>query len=301
MTIDVLVVGSLHRDVVVHAPRLPGRDETLPGTAFRLVSGGKGGNQAVAAARMGARTAMVGRVGRDAFGRDLLAGLDAAGVDRTLVAEDEAAASGMSVAILDPAGDYGAVIVSGANLAIPPEAAADAVRRLAPRVLVLQNEVPAAVNRAAAAAARGLVIWNAAPARVVEPALLDAVGLLVVNRVEAAAMAGMPVASVPDAEIAARSLAGPMHDAIVTLGGDGAVLADRSGAIRHVPAVPTAIVSTHGAGDMFVGALAARLAAGMPLADALAFASAAAALHVGGDDAGRAALDVGAVTVVLGG
>jgi ribokinase len=301
MTVEVLVVGSLHRDVIVRAPRLPGRDETLPGTAFRLVFGGKGGNQAAAAARMGARTAMVGRVGRDAFGRDLLAALDAAGVDRTLVAEDQTAGSGMSVAILDPAGDYGAVIVSGANLAIPPQAAADAVRRLAPRVLVLQNEVPAAVNRAAAAAARGLVIWNAAPARIVEPALLDAVGLLVVNRVEAAAMAGMPVGSVPDAEIAARSLAGPMRDAIVTLGGDGAVLADRSGAIRHVPAVPTAIVSTHGAGDMFVGALAAQLSAGERLTGALAFAAMAAALHVGRDDDGRAALDGRAVQAAVSG
>lgn len=300
MTVDVLVVGSLHRDVVVTAPRLPQLDETLPGESFRLASGGKGGNQAAAAARMGARVAMVGRVGADGFGAELLAGLDAAGVDRALVAIDPAAASGMSVAIVDRAGDYGAVIVSGANRLIPAGEAAAAVRRLSPRVLVLQNEVPATVNRAAAeaAAARGVpVIWNAAPARDADPALLAAVSILVVNRVEAAAMAGRPVATADDARAIAAALAGSARDAVVTLGGDGLAYADRDGTGGSLPALPVPVVSTHGAGDMFVGALAARLAGGAAFLEALLFSSAAAALQVASDE--RPRLDTAAVSAAM--
>jgi ribokinase len=303
MTVDVLVVGSLHRDVVVTAPRLPRLDETLPGESFRLVCGGKGGNQATAAARMGARVAMVGRVGADGFGAELLAGLEAGGVDRALVAVDPAAPAGMSVAIVDQAGDYGAVIVSGANLLIPPGEAAAAVRRLSPRVLVLQNEVPAAVNRAAAEAgsARGVpVIWNAAPAREADPALVAAASILVVNRVEAAAMAGHSVETVDEALAVAKALAGSARDAVVTLGADGLAYADRDGTGGHLAAVPVPVVSTHGAGDMFVGALAARLAGGAALVAALRFAAAAATLQVGADEAARARLDAEAVRAFLG-
>ncbi|MCR4283602.1 MAG: PfkB family carbohydrate kinase [Bauldia sp.] len=296
MTVDVLVVGSLHRDVVVDAPRLPRLDETLPGSAFRLVFGGKGGNQAVAAARMGARTAMVGRVGRDAFGEDLLAGLDTTGVDRSRVTVDLDTGSGMSVAIVDDNGDYGAVIVSGANLNIPPAEAADAVASIRPRIVVLQNEVPVNVNRAAASTAAQNdipVIWNAAPARDRDDALLANASLLVVNRGEAVAILGAPVSTIDDAAAAVRRLAGGRHAAVITLGAAGAMAAAGDGTVIHVPAVPVAVVSTHGAGDMFVGALAARLAAGASMTAAVAFASAAAALHVSSDAAGRAGLDAG--------
>src|SRR6185436_970950 len=114
----VSVVGSLHLDILVEAPRLPLSDETLAGRAWSQKCGGKGGNQAVAAARFGATVAIGGRIGKDAFGKTLLANLQAAGVDVACIGTDAAAGSGMSVAIQDAGGEYGAVIVSGANLAI---------------------------------------------------------------------------------------------------------------------------------------------------------------------------------------
>ena len=116
MSFDVIVCGSLHLDIVLHAPRLPVRDETVTGTGWRQVCGGKGGNQAVMAARAGAQTAFIGRVGDDAFGRRLRENLVGAGVDVAEVCVDPQAGSGMSAAILQDDGDYGAVIVSGANL-----------------------------------------------------------------------------------------------------------------------------------------------------------------------------------------
>ena len=115
---DVIVCGSLHLDIMVDAPHLPRLDETAVGKAWRQVCGGKGGNQAVQAARHGAKTAMIGCVGEDDFGARLTANLDAAGVDRSGIGVDRRAGSGMSVAIVDKNGDYGAVIVSGANLAL---------------------------------------------------------------------------------------------------------------------------------------------------------------------------------------
>lgn len=302
MAVDVLVVGSLHRDVVVDAPRLPRLDETLPGTGFRLVLGGKGANQAVAAARMGARTAMAGRVGRDDFGDDLLAGLDSAQVDRTHVAVDAGAGSGMSVAIVTEGGEYGAVIVSGANLAMHAEDAISAMRALKPRVVLIQNEVPAEVNRAAAAeaAATGATaVWNAAPAREPDNALIANVSVLLVNRVEAAKMAGLPVDSPDDAMTAAQRLGATTRDTIVTLGAAGAIHAAPDGTLTPIPAIAVAAKSAHGAGDMFAGALAARLAAGETVRDALSFATAAAALFVSSDDFGRSAIDADAVCGLL--
>ncbi len=282
--IEVAVVGSLHLDILVEAPRLPARDETLAGKSWTQKCGGKGGNQAVAAARFGARTAMGGRIGADDFGRSLRENLRAAGVDDRHVETDPALGSGMSVAILEASGEYGAVIVSGANLAIDPAAIAGEWAALwQSAVLLLQNEVSDAVNLAAATAARargGRVVLNAAPARPAMPALLDLVDILIVNRVEAAALSGLPAATRAEVETAARALHRPGQDLIVTLGGEGLLLADRSGAMLHQPAFPAHQISSHGAGDCFCGALAARLALGADLPAACDFARIAAALYV---------------------
>jgi ribokinase len=285
----ILVAGSLHLDVIVDAPHLPREDETVTGRAVAYAFGGKGGNQAIAAARMGARVAMAGRVGDDAFAARLLAGLAEAGVDATRV-QRGTGASGMSVAITLPGGGYGAVIVSAANLAI--DAAAVALPG-GLRWLVLQNEIPEAVNialaqRARAAGAR--VILNAAPARSMAPALLAATDVLVVNRVEAADLTGPDLA--PEAAAAALAARGP-GAVIVTLGAEGLVLWDS--ASRRAPAHAVAAVSTHGAGDMFVGALAAALDSSATLAEAAAFGQAAAALHVAAPVAERAAIAPAAV------
>jgi ribokinase len=148
---DVIVCGSLHLDVMVYAPSLPRLDETVVGSRWSLGCGGKGGNQAVMAARAGARAAMIGRVGADQFGVRLRGNLAAASVDISAVHDDAAAASGMSAAIVRDDGEYGAVIVSGANLRIEPTAIGEAWRALAgASILVLQNEIPEAANIAAA-------------------------------------------------------------------------------------------------------------------------------------------------------
>ncbi len=281
---DVVVCGSLHLDVMVKAPHLPRLDETAVGSDWELKCGGKGGNQAVMARRAGARTAMIGCVGKDDFGDRLLANLDAAGVDRTAVGVDASVRSGMSVAIVDAAGDYGAVIVSGSNLAIPPGEIGPLWARLGGgRVLMLQNEAPEAVNVAAARAARAAgarTILNAAPARTLSAEFLDLVDTLVVNRVEAEMMSGLPVASAADALAALPRLSAAGRDVVITLGGDGLVLQPAREAPTVIPPHKVAVVSTHGAGDSFLGSLACALARGSALEDACRIANRAAADYV---------------------
>ena len=290
---DILVVGALHLDVVVDAPHLPALDETVVGHGVAYRFGGKGGNQAVAAARMGARVAMAGRVGPDRFGEQILAALDDAGVERSGVISG-AGASGMSVAIVDAQGDYGAVIVSGVNRDIDGDSV------LLPRgfgTVLLQNEVPEAVNLAVARrVGRDVrVILNAAPARPVAPALLARVDLLVVNRVEAAAMCGTE-----DPVTSAEALCdmGPKA-VVVTLGAEGLVCASGRAPVR-LPAPAVEVVSTHGAGDAFTGALAAELGRGAALSDALAFAQAAAALTVSTHPDARGGITLEAVRAFVG-
>lgn len=286
---EVFVVGALHLDVVVDAPHLPALDETVVGSGVAYRFGGKGGNQAVAAARMGAKVAMAGRVGRDRFGGMILAALDEAGVERSGVLEVEGA-SGMSVAIVDARGEYGAVIVSGVNREIGEVAVPSSAK-----VVVLQNEVPEAVNlRVAAAAGAARVVLNAAPAREIPERLMARVDVLVVNRGEAVALAG-----VADPEAAAVSLRakGP-GVVIVTLGGEGLVAASGAG-VERMAAPRVDVVSTHGAGDAFTGALAARLATGDGLMEALRFAQGAAALTVATAPDARGALSVAEVRAFL--
>ncbi len=284
---EILVAGALHLDVIVRAERLPGRDETLMGEAVRYAFGGKGGNQAVAAARLGAKVAMAGRVGDDGFAATILAALDAAGINRRQVRE-RPGASGMSVAILDAGGDYGAIVVSGVNR----EIVADEIE-IAPdtKVLVLQNEIPTAANLALAARlpAAARLILNAAPTRMMPGALLTRTECLIVNRVEAAKMTGTaPDALDPDMAAAELLAFGP-GAVIITLGGEGLAGKDADGPFR-APAFGVPAASTHGAGDTFTGAIATRLVAGDGLRAAARFAQGAAALHVAGRDVAEAAV-----------
>ncbi len=284
---EVVVVGSLHYDILVDAPDRPRKGETLAGYGWRPKCGGKGGNQAVAAVRAGARVVMVGAVGRDAFGDTLLAALDAAGVDRTQVAVLEGTGSGMSVAIADRDGDYGAVIVSAANLALDETAVTRAGELIGKaRVLVLQNEIPEAANVAAArraAAAGGFVILNAAPVRPPSADLPPLVDLLVVNAVEAEMLGVGTVDTREQALGAAVALLDRFRAVAVTAGGEGLAYADRNGTRTVIEAVRVRVVSTHGAGDAFVGTLAARLAAGFGIEPALRAANEAAAEVVGSE------------------
>ncbi len=271
----VIVVGSLHYDIMVDAPDRPRKGETLGGRSWAPKFGGKGGNQAAAAQRQGVATAMVGAVGNDPFGTALLAGLDRAKVDRSAVAVLDHVGSGMSVAIFDDEGDYGAVIVSGANLAIAADQVQDDLLHDA-KVLILQNEIPEKINEAVARKARrrGIItVLNAAPARPFETELPEFVDILVVNAIEAEMLGGGDVSSLETASSAAAALSARFRVAVVTAGGNGVALCDQSGQRISLPSLPVEVASTHGAGDSFVGTLAARLAAGDTLSVALSQAN----------------------------
>jgi ribokinase len=271
----VVVVGSLHYDIMVDASDRPRKGETVAGHSWSPKFGGKGGNQARAAQTQGVPTAMVGAVGNDDFGTALLAGLDRGGVDRSSVATVEGVGSGMSVAIFDAEGDYGAVIVSGSNLSLRPTQAHDELLRSA-KVLILQNEIPEEVNEEVARRARNFgvrTILNAAPARAFETALPGYIDILVVNALEAEMLGAAPVRSLADAEKAAESLTPRFAAVVVTAGGDGVAFQDSVGEKVSLPGVSVKVQSTHGAGDMFVGTLAARLALGNDIRAALSAAN----------------------------
>jgi len=281
---DVIVCGSLHLDILVFSPHLPRPDETVVGTKWALQCGGKGGNQALMASGAGCRVAMIGRVGRDDFGVRLRKNLVDAGVDARGVLIEDSIGSGMSAAIVRDDGDYGAVIVSGSNLKLEPAAVAEQWMALGgAKALVLQNEIPEPANLAAASAARAdgaFVILNAAPARPTTEALLDRIDCLVVNRIEAEMLSSAPVRDPADAASALSRIGGRTKNVIVTLGGEGLVIKSADGRISTIAAKRIKVVSSHGAGDCFVGVLAARLAAGTSLTEAADFANAAAAAHV---------------------
>lgn len=288
-----LCAGSLHHDVIVDAPGLPRPDQTLTGTAVRYAFGGKGGNQAAAAARAGAEVHMAGAVGSDDAAIILREALDAVGVRRKGV-QTHPGPSGMSVAISLPDGAYGAVIVSGANLLFRPEAVAFPADC---GLLMLQSEIAEDANLFLAKRARSnrvRTVLNAAPARSVSPSLMGCLDLLVVNRGEAADLIGRSEAALDPAQAAVELHSRGPAAVIVTLGAGGLVLAE-GGAPVHLPAQPVSVVSTHGAGDAFIGALAAEWARGSDLATAAAFGHAAAALHVSLPVEDRAGIDEAAI------
>ncbi len=284
-TKTVLVAGALHYDILVEADHLPRRDETAVGTRWFPKFGGKGGNQAVSARRHGAPTRMLGSLGDDGFGSFLRHQLQHSGVDDRHVATLSGTGSGMSVAIVDGAGDYAATIVSGANLLTPPARVQDPALWQDVGLLVLQNEIPEALNIVAAAEARrrGIrTLLNAAPSRPMSADFTKLVDILVVNALEAEMMGAAPIATLPQAAAAARNLADRFEAVIVTAGALGLAAFGAEDQQFTVPARKITVVSSHGAGDAFIGALAAGLVQGAPFKTACAAASQAAAAHVAG-------------------
>lgn len=282
---SVIVFGSINLDLVARTPRLPMPGETRVGHSFATLPGGKGANQAVAVARLGVATEMVGRVGGDAFGQDLLHGLKASGVgcDRVLI--DPTTHSGVAVITVDDSSENNIVIIAGANGQM---GAAD-VDRLKPllspaKILLLQLEIPLPTVVAAAKAAREagvMVILDPAPARsdLPEP-LYTWVDIITPNQVEASQLVEFPVTDRETATTAATVLhQRGVGTVIVKLGKQGALC------LTHdqtwlIPAFPVKAIDTVAAGDAFNGGLAAALAIGMPLQQATTQAAAVAALSV---------------------
>lgn len=284
-TPEVLVMGALHLDVIVSAPALPRLDETMMGKSVEYRLGGKGGNQAAASTRMGSVAAMVGCVGTDGFADQICAELARSGVNIQAVLVRKGA-SGMSVAIVQEDGSYGAVVVSGVNLQTRADQAS---LERPPAVVVLQNEIPAHQNHALLARLQPQtrVIWNAAPALAHDTVMLERSDLLVVNRLEAAMQSGLNE-SLPDPNKALNILrASGAKSAIITLGSEGYIGSDVDGRVFRSEGHRVKVVSTHGAGDVFVGALAAQLAQGKSVAAGARFAQAAAALHVASETNAR--------------
>jgi ribokinase len=284
----VTVVGSLNMDLVARAPRLPRPGETLAGHAFAQVPGGKGGNQAVAAARLGARVAMIGCVGNDSNGATLKGSLEAEGIDCTALATSAHAPTGVALIVVDDASQNAIVIVAGSNAEVTP-ARIEAQEALIAQadVIVCQLETPPETVRAALAAGRRLLrttILNPAPAaRKLPPDWFPLVDYLIPNELEAATLSGVAIDTPDDARRAAQALkAKGARNVIVTLGAQG-VLALLDGADDegvHLPSPKVEAIDTTAAGDTFIGGFAAELARGAAPLDAIAFGQRAAAVAV---------------------
>lgn len=271
----VIVFGSINLDLIFPLDRLPGPGETLLGPAARVEPGGKGANQAVAAARDGARVLMAGAVGRDALAEGALAGLVAAGVDLRRVARVDAV-TGCAAVCTDAQGRNQIAVGAGANLLARGDQVEDAALDAGATLLVQMEtdpaETAALIRRARARGAR--VVLNLAPARPLDADALRAVNLLVVNESEAAWLAGRFGAEATAVGLRAASGVGVVR----TLGADGAEYATDGEGEGRVPAHRVRVVDSTAAGDCFTGVMAAALDRGTPLRDALLRASAAAGL-----------------------
>jgi len=296
----VLVIGSSNTDLVCRATRIPAPGETITGRSFATFAGGKGANQAVAAARAGARVTFVGARGDDDLGiareADLLA--EGIGIDRLRVIPG--VSSGVALIVVDDRGENQIVYVPGANSQISVDDARSAVRDVEHRVLSLTFEVP--VETVAFAVQQksddALVVLNAAPydERLVD--LLGYLDVLICNEVEASALLGQPVSDATAIDAASAILERGPRSVVLTLGPSGAFAADASGA-WHSPAPPVESVDTTGAGDAFCGALCAWLADGRSLREAVRAGVAAGSLAVTREGAQPALPTRGAIICAL--
>lgn len=257
----IVVVGSYNRDTVLAVPHFPAPGETLAALGIERFHGGKGSNQAVAAARAGADVAMVAAIGADAAGDGAMALWAGEGIDAAAVLRSTSLPTGEAFILVDAAGENQIVIMAGANAAVSAEAAERAVAGAA--LVLAQLETPVAATEAAfrAARARGVsTLLNAAPAAPLPETLLALTDLLVVNETEAERLLGG--ADAPGAMAAALARHYP-RGVVLTAGADGAHWAGRDGGWHHAPSLPVTVRDSTGAGDAFIGAFAAGLAAGL--------------------------------------
>jgi ribokinase len=281
---SIVVVGSSNTDMVITGPRIPGPGETVLGGSFVVAPGGKGANQAVAAARLGARVTFVARIGTDMFGEEALAHYENDGIDTAYVVRDPDAPSGIAMIMVDAGGENAIAVASGANMRLTPgdvDRAKAAI--MAADVVVLQLEVPyeTVQHTASLAAGAGVpVVLNPAPARPLDEALLRHVAYLTPNESEAALLTGIAVVDDATADRAAGALlAAGAGTVVITLGARGAWWKNRDESGR-IPAPRVQAVDTTAAGDAFNGGLAVAVARGMVLHEAIRFANTVGALAV---------------------
>jgi len=281
---DIVVIGSSNTDMIVQTPHIPKPGETILGGTFNTAAGGKGANQAVACARAGGKVTFVARVGSDMFGDQALQGFCEDGINVDYVTKDESAPSGVALIIVDDKGENSIAVASGANgnLSVSDvQAAAETIKNAA--IVLMQLETPIKTIEAASALAvkNGVqVILNPAPAQPLSDALLQQISILTPNETEAEMLTGIGVQNEADAEKAAKALVDKgVTRVIITLGAAGAyVYSDEFKGM--VPGFSVTPVDTTAAGDTFNGTLAAALAEGKTLAEAVTFANAAAAVSV---------------------
>ena len=279
----IIVFGSINMDLVVQSPRLPVPGETLVGHKFFTAPGGKGANQAVAIARLGIATAMVGRVGSDGFGKELIDNLQAAGVETAGVLVDQTTSSGVAAIAVDDAGENQIVIIPGANGRVDVTDV-ERLKSVLPQALalLLQFEIPLPAVVAAAQAAKQAgvtVILDPAPVQPeIPPELYSLVDIITPNEIEAGLLVGFPVkgqeAAAQAADILLQRGVGKV---IVKLGAKGALCLSKTETFL-IPAFPVTAVDTVAAGDAFNGGLAAALATGLALKPAVVWGAAAGAL-----------------------
>jgi ribokinase len=279
-TPEIVVIGSLNHDLSLLAPRLPGPGETIIADGHFSGSGGKGANQAVAAARLGGDVAMIGMVGDDDHGKSLLAGLVMASVDVSGVGIHPEAPTGLAVITIGPDGENTIVGSSGANMELTPADVADRRDLIEGAALVIaQLEVPIETVVAAAEPTRGRFLLNPAPARALPSELLVRIDVLIPNRSELGVLADRPEPVEVEETLAAVQALDLDGDVVVTLGREGALLVTVGEATHHRAPQVDAVDAT-GAGDAFCGALAVRMSQGEPLSRAIPFAVAAGAVAV---------------------
>jgi ribokinase len=280
----VVVIGSANTDLVVRVPNLPSPGETVTGRQFQIVAGGKGANQAVAAARAGARVTFVGNLGKDNFGNAILAGLRREKIDTRYIVRSKGAPGGVALIMVDARGENLIGVARGSNDALLPRHVDDALPAIrAARCLVVQLEIPLKTVRRAIELAnrhRVSVLLNPAPARCIPIALLRNVTFLTPNETELAALTGLPAAKKSDVELATRRLhqAGVKH-VLATCGVRGVCWRTADG-VRWLSVPRVKAVDTVGAGDCFSGTFAGAIAEGKSVDAAARFAVAAAAISV---------------------
>lgn len=280
----ITVVGSINMDLVFRTPRMPATGETLHGHDFHQIPGGKGANQAVAAARLGADVTFIAAIGDDGFGEFSRNCLQAEKINLDHLTTVKGVATGVAGILVTDSGDNSIVLAAGANASLSPsqiDAASQAISTA--QVLICQLETPLeTVTRAIQIAhTQGIkVILNPAPARALSDDLLKQVGYLIVNETEAAQLSGIAVTDQESAQQASQKLlqrgAGCV---LLTMGGNGALITEQAGS-QFIPAIQVEVVDTTAAGDTFVGAFAVGLASGMSILQASTEAQYAAALTV---------------------